>query len=144
VPDVTLVACAEVAAAGLGGVVQERLRGEIGEGDTLASQRASDVEAGAALVVQRGVLGLHETHEAIQLRVALGGLEMLVVADEVVAPERHQRWADHPQAAQHHQRMRHLSPCVVAVGEFPHRPVTGVESRGEPALLPGLPGGGGQ
>lgn len=140
VPDVELVAVAEVAATGLGGVVQQRLGGKVREGDALAGQRTGDVETGAAPVVRRGLLGLHQPHEPVELRVGLGRLEMLVVADEAVAPERRQRRSDHPQAAQQHQRMRDLAAGPVGVGEFAHRPIGDVEPRREPPLLPGRAG----
>jgi hypothetical protein len=94
------------------------------------------------LVVRRGVRvpGLHVPHERVELRVRLGRLEMLVVTDEVVAPERRQRRSDHPQAAQQHQRMRDLAAGPIGVDELTHRPIRDVEPRREPPLLPGRAG----
>ena len=70
---------------------------------------------------------------------ALGGLEVLVVADELIGAERCQRRADHPQAAQQHQRVGGLARgCVGSAKSSRTRVVAGVQPGGEPPLLPRL------
>ena len=55
VSDVVLVAGAIAAAAGLDRVVQQPLRGQVGQLDALGGQRAGNIHPRAALVVGRGV-----------------------------------------------------------------------------------------